>query len=388
MDIIMDIMNDIRLTRASLDYRKGAPFYKCFTIHDIKVYPIVKHRWHSNYKRTVADILNHRDNSFIIKEENENEKDYFLPNKFTLLSYPDLEEDNCRMGESIFRNTFCKDVDGQDIYVTDLLHIVSDSLMNNILGSVIFNPLTARYEVAIFHNSNISKNWPETVPLTDYSWKLIKKEYPRFDFAGNKYEYATRMDLDNLNISPCDVTLDYWCESTDWIGQYELNITQEYFKCKAVTEDGLEILGYPFQYLDKYYMMPYNVAYEEIENFPIIKRESIRQCIFQKQSWSPVTSIYEGDKLVSLVNPNIYGYLVYLPERAQYCVEIPESIIPRDEIFDGFMPITKELTDPLELELACKYRIEHDKQHRDPQLIREDISEERNWIILWKSADS
>lgn len=52
--------------------------------------------------------------------------------------------------------------------------------------------------------------------------------------------------------------------------------------------------------------------------------------------------VYEGDKVRSISNPNIYGYVRYNIEQARFCVEIPEELMERDIIFDGYLPLIND----------------------------------------------
>lgn len=59
-------------------------------------------------------------------------------------------------------------------------------------------------------------------------------------------------------------------------------------------------------------------------------------------------TLYEGDKVYSDRYPNVYGYIRYRPKTASFMVEIPENLMARDFIFDGYMPLVDGLIESYE----------------------------------------
>lgn len=376
------------------DYRKGAPLYKFLNIQNEKGYYTVTDKTYAEYNRNIMHMP-------------------------TLLVAPDLEEDLTFDISYLFRNTFYKDIHGNDLYVSDMVHIASHSLMNTVVGSIIFNPINMRYEVAIF-KEGIAKDWPETVPLFEYSWELLPQDSLVIDFADRKYKFGTHITLDDLNICNSDITQTYRCESDLWRWDRKRTARQPYFKCKAIIQDYLseaitplyllysaakntlnttEIIGYPFAYAncpDDYYMIPINTSDDTDtsstrDEIKLIKSGSLCQCILPAISSDDIPSIFEGDKFISIKNPEIFGNLVYRPELAQYCVEIPEEVFPHDDLFDGYLPLTQEVEDPKELEDTFLNQL-NDIPYKTSysfymQAVHDTIYNKRNWKLLWKLAD-
>lgn len=378
----------------SQDYRKGEPLY-------------CKKIWTRPYSPSYSGSMfaGLELGSYVAKPTykppHHRARHHTFMHKPTFISYTNgTETEYC--GALLNHNTFCRDIDGNCIYNENFVRLKN----SHITGIVRFNPFTMSYDVAIIRDG-AAKNESKHASLISYPWKLVSDTEELRGLEQFVRGYPSRVDLYNDSYCFDYTRYSYGCIAKSFIEDSQKDILQDLLKYKALikTPNGFEeVTGYPVSLKERpgeYFILPLWVAnasvdeykmairhyyylgkYEleevwpsdkhatDLEELRLVVQNKIRKCVFASGICAaPVhrrEPIFEGDLLINIDDPNIYGYLMYRPDKAQYIVEVPENLRFDKRYADGLYPVTKKI-------------IKDEKNNRrrhDP-----------GWELLWRLPD-
>lgn len=268
------------------------------------------------------------------------------------------------LGEPILTHcTYVKDVHGTFIFDRDIVHIGTEGLLATVYGIVFLDKDSLKYRVLLI-NIGIAKDWDKVVDLTEYKWEVTGQ------FNENIIPEPLLYEDFHLNFT----------SYKDWIYEHTLSGREVYIRgadrdvlpnvrylSKIVDGQGTISLGYA--YVDKsgkpaILDMQCLVDPQKCEPFDNVRRialsaflRGIRPKIHEGLSEDNIhpqvcsanlsttredVPLFTGDKFSSLEHPEIIASICYVPKQVQYCMEIPEDIVPRDELFDGYMSLQKD----------------------------------------------
>lgn len=267
----------------------------------------------------------------------------------------------------LYNCTFYKTVDGAYIFDRDIVRVAPKGLLSLAYGIVYFDLPEMRYKVK-FITSTVTKDWQPTVNLSDFQWEVIGAFYEDAELPEEIQEQLPSED--RYTYTECIRHYEKWIEKHAFefrhvcVHSASANLVDDYSYICKITNNSIDY-GFPLAMSTEshgsYESHKSNVSDTSVAIPQIIEENDFiaavrcNSCAFYRDIKSDrINSIkienvhrpvrftigciaYEDDKIYSRDNPNLYGYLRYLPEQAKYVIEIPEDLVARDEIFDGYM---------------------------------------------------